>query len=277
MNRKRCRPHRSWPLALVASAALLAGGCGNGGSAEPTGAPARSDTAPAQNKSSPEEGQEDTGTAGGDVGGDPDGGSEETESFEPAESAEIPADGGQTPDRGWEAEAEDAVSVVDSFWSEHWNAHFTGTYASPTVFGTYTPGTAESPSCGGQPAVADNAFYCTVDDFIAWDAALMSRGYEKGDAWIYLVIAHEWAHAVQNRVDGLASEAAELQADCLAGATLFGSDDLQFEDGDSDELGQALTELADDTPWTDSQDHGDANQRINAFSAGGNDGVAACL
>ncbi|AZM57288.1 hypothetical protein DMA15_35935 [Streptomyces sp. WAC 01529] len=167
--------------------------------------------------------------------------------------------------------------MVDNFWSAHWNDHFTGAYTSPTVFGTYIPGTAEAPSCGGEPAVPDNAFYCTTDDFIAWDAALMSKGYEKGDAWIYLVIAHEWAHAVQNRVDGLAVEAAELQADCLAGAALYGSADLQFEDGDSDELGAALTELADDTPWTNSRDHGDAEQRINAFSTGGSDGVAACL
>ncbi|CAM5366934.1 hypothetical protein SALBM135S_08514 [Streptomyces alboniger] len=282
-SRKPRAAYVGWSLALVASAALLAGGCGDGGSTEPTGAPARSDTAPAQNESGAEGGPGDTGTTGGDVGEGTNGGSETTESFEPSEptespeTGEDPPQGGQTPDQGWESEAEDAVAVVDSFWRAHWNDHFTGAYTSPTVAGTYIPGTAEAPSCGGEPAVADNAFYCTPDDFIAWDAALMSSGYEKGDAWIYLVIAHEWAHAVQNRVDGLAVEAAELQADCLAGATLYGSDDLEFEDGDSDELGEALTELADDTPWTDSQDHGDADQRINAFNTGGNDGVAACL
>ena len=37
-----------------------------------------------------------------------------------------------------------------------------------------------------------------------------------GDTWIYLVIAHEWAHAIQNRLDlGLVANGRELQADCL--------------------------------------------------------------
>ncbi|MEU1329644.1 neutral zinc metallopeptidase [Streptomyces sp. NPDC005865] len=240
---RRTRRHRAWLPSLLlcaAVAALAAGGCAGDG-------PAR--TAPKDGNSAPPQDRDRPG----------------------------PSDGGRTPGGGWQAEARDAVGVVDRFWQAHWNDHFTGAYASPAVRGAYTPRSADAPACAGEPAVAFNAFYCPAEDFIAWDAELLSTGYEQGDAWVYLVIAHEWGHAVQRRVQGLSVVAAELQADCLAGATLFGSEDLKFEPGDEEELAQALTALADDTPWTDSQDHGDADQRINAFSSGGNRGVGACL
>ncbi|MEU6125179.1 hypothetical protein [Streptomyces sp. NPDC047123] len=239
-NPVRAARRRGPLFALTVCAVLAVGGCSDGSPA-PDGGPQADPSAPAQ--------------GGGTPG----------------------AAGGQTPDRGWQAEAQDAVNVVDGFWRAHWNEHFSGAYNSPTVRGAYTPGTAEAPTCAGQPAVAFNAFYCRPQDFVAWDAELMSSGYQQGDAWVYLVIAHEWAHAVQGRVQGLSDVAAELQADCLAGATLYGSDDLRFEDGDSQELGQALTDLADDTPWTNSRDHGNADQRIKAFNSGGSGGVSACL
>ncbi|UNO38674.1 hypothetical protein [Streptomyces sp. MST-110588] len=192
-------------------------------------------------------------------------------------SSTVRSSNGQAADSAWPAEARDAVNVVDDFWRSHWNTYFTGTYRSPKVFGTYTPGTPQAPACNGEPATPYNAFYCPSGDFIAWDGQLMRDGYARGDSWVYLVIAHEWGHAVQRRVLGLGVAAQELQADCLAGATLFGSDKLQFEPGDTDELAGALTALADDTPWTNSQDHGNAEQRVTAFSNGGRAGVRACL
>lgn len=187
--------------------------------------------------------------------------------------------GGDTSggDIGWEAETDDAVRIVNTFWGTHWDEQFTGTYQPPRVFGAYEAGSPDAPPCGGEPAVPGNAFYCGDGDFLAWDAQLMADGYDSGDSWVYLVVAHEWGHAVQNRVLGLSQVAQELQADCLAGATLFGSEDLQFEDGDTDELAAALAALADDTPWTDSSDHGDASERISSFEAGGRGGVGACL
>lgn len=184
---------------------------------------------------------------------------------------------GSGADAAWMAETRDAVGVVDDFWRTHWNQHFTGTYRSPKVVGTYTPNTPRAPMCGSQPAVPYNAFYCPAGDFIAWDGRLMRDGYAQGDSWVYLVIAHEWGHAVQRRVLGLKDVAQELQADCLAGATLFGSEELRFEPGDTDELAQALTSLADESPWTNSQDHGNADQRLSAFDTGGRGGVDACI
>lgn len=175
-----------------------------------------------------------------------------------------------------------AQTATDTYWASHWNDFFDGSYTPPTVVGLYdgtNPATA--PVCGGQPLGPGNAYYCPEGDYVAWDAGLMTNGYRSGDAWPYLVVAHEWGHAIQNRLpQSLVTAAPELQADCLAGAALFGAaadGTLVFEDGDQQELVAALSALADQTPWTKSGDHGDALERVNAFSTGRQGGVEACL
>ena len=134
-----------------------------------------------------------------------------------------------------------AVTITDRFWEDHWNDFFTGVYSSPTVVGLYDGrDEANAPQCGGRPLGPNNAFYCSGGDFVAWDVSLMTSGYEIGDAWAYLVVAHEWGHAIQARLDqSLVSEQSELQADCLAGAALFGAaadGSVQFEQGDQAEI-----------------------------------------
>ncbi|NKX49195.1 hypothetical protein HER39_01080, partial [Arthrobacter deserti] len=157
-----------------------------------------------------------------------------------------------------------------------------GSYTSPTVVGLYD-GTdpASAPVCGGVPLGPGNAYYCPEGDYVAWDVGLMTNGYQSGDGWPYLVVAHEWAHAVQNRLpQELVSPALELQADCLAGASLFGAAEdgtLVFEEGDQRELEAALTVLADQSPWTETGDHGNAAERVSAFSTGREGSVDACL
>lgn len=175
-----------------------------------------------------------------------------------------------------------AVQVVNSYWATHWSDFFTGTYTPPTVAGLYDGSTTGGPTCGGAPPVPDNAFYCaTGEDFLAWDANLMAKGFQFGDSWVYLVIAHEWAHAIQYRLsEDLQSQSAELQADCLAGAVLYGASrdgTLKFEQGDEKEIATGLAELGDETPWTQEGDHGDAFERIQSFSIGRTGGVQACL
>jgi predicted metalloprotease len=189
-----------------------------------------------------------------------------------AATVAVPADSPAVDERS-------AVAVVDQFWRRHF-ADTGQSYRSPRVVGGYV-GTG-GPSCGGKPAVAGNAVYCTAGDFLAWDERLMAAGYEQiGDGWVYLVIAHEWAHAIQARLDrSQVSVAAELQADCLAGAALQGAVEqglVALEAGDSEELAQGLVASADDYPWTDVRSHGDAQQREAAFSTGTYGGVNACV
>jgi hypothetical protein len=78
----------------------------------------------------------------------------------------------------------------------------------------------------------------------------------------------------------LVSVAVELQADCLAGATLAGAQQdglIQLRPGVDRELGAALTALADSYPWTNKRDHGNAQQRIGAYNLGVRQGVPGCL
>ncbi|MEV7647812.1 hypothetical protein [Arthrobacter sp. NPDC089319] len=180
------------------------------------------------------------------------------------------------------ADIQIAQTITDQFWRLHWSELFTGTYTPPTVVGLYDGrDPSNAPTCAGKPLRPDNAFYCIPEDYVAWDTSLMERGFQFGDAWPYLVIAHEWSHAIANRLDpSLRSQAYELQADCLAGATLYGAaadGTLIFEQGDQGELVTALSSLGGNTPWTNPQDHGDSSERVANFNVGRTGGVLACL
>ncbi len=182
-----------------------------------------------------------------------------------------------------------AVAIADTFWHQSFTGAFGGTYDPPAVTGLYDGSLPTAPFCGRFQLLENNAFYCPVDHSVAWDVGLMAEGYLFGDAWVYLVVAHEWGHAIQARIDpSNVWVGGELQADCFAGATLYGSsaatlftngagDSLVFEEGDQAELVAGLTALGDKTPWTDFRSHGDAEQRIEAFDLGRDGGIAGCL
>lgn len=177
------------------------------------------------------------------------------------------------------ADERSAVAAVDAFWRGEF-ARVGAGYRSPRVAGGYVG--ANGPACAGVPSEPGNAFYCFPGDFLAWDEQLMDAGYRQiGDSWVYLVIAHEWGHAIQARLTrSQVSVAAELQADCLAGAALAGAvraGTLRIEPGDIEELGATLVAVADDFPWTDSASHGDARERTAAFDTGVQGGVPACV
>lgn len=173
------------------------------------------------------------------------------------------------------ADERSAVHAVNAFWKDTLKG-----YQPPEVRGGYT-GT-NGPSCAGKPAVPGNAFYCKPEDYLAWDQGLMSLGYQRiGNAWVYLIIAHEWGHAIQARVKkSLVSQAAELQADCLAGAALTGAVKkglLGAEPSDAEQIEQTLTVSADKSTWTNTRDHGNSRQRIEAYKLGQRSGVDGCF
>ena len=179
-------------------------------------------------------------------------------------------------------DVDSAESAVDQFWDSHWSEFFTGRYVPPDVVGVYDgrdPATA--PTCGGRPLIPDNAVYCPFGDYVAYDIALLDRSQTLGDAFLYLVVAHEWGHAIQARLDGsLVPDQIELQADCLAGAAIYGAaadGSLQFEPEDQQELANSLAAIADETPWTDTSDHGNAAERVAAFNLGRDQGAPGCL
>lgn len=176
-----------------------------------------------------------------------------------------------------DAEINDAVGVVGKYWSDHFADFYVGRpYAAPRVAGAYT--SDQLPSCGDQELLPSNAYYCPLDHTVGWDADLMKAAFDAGDAVIYLIVAHEWGHAIQAQ-NGDVWVAAELQADCFAAAALYGAErdgHFMWEAGDTAEITHAMTELADETAWTDTSDHGDPLDRIDAFNDGRVAGAKGC-
>ncbi len=179
---------------------------------------------------------------------------------------------------------ETAQTVTDGWWRKRWKDYFTGRYTAPNVVGLYDGyDEATAPVCFGEALPPGNAFYCPDGDYVAWDRTLLELGYEIGDSWPYLIIAHEWGHAIQADLQmDLHSEQYELQADCLAAAALYGAANespptLEFEPGDEKEIVDGLNFIADEVPWGMSGDHGDSFQRIEAFNLGRTQGVPGCL
>ena len=177
-----------------------------------------------------------------------------------------------------------AVDVTLDWWTRHWKDYFTGKYSPPNVYGLYDGNdVANAPKCFGDPLPAGNAFYCPEGDYVAWDKTLIDLGYQIGDSWPYLIVAHEWGHSIQARLQmSLQDEKYELQADCLAGAVLYGAANdhpptLFFARGDEKEIVDGLNFIADEVPWGMTGDHGDSFQRIEWFDKGRTRGVPGCL
>ena len=157
--------------------------------------------------------------------------------------------------------------------------------------GGYVPYGPRSPlpACGPEPVtydqIAENALYCPAEDLIAWDRENLIPGLQErfGSLTVGLVMAHEFAHAVQARagVRG-ATVTLELQADCFAGAWVDDVEDRipTFHTG-ADALDSAvagLLELRDTlgVPGYATTAHGSGFDRVSAFQQGYEEGPAAC-
>ncbi len=116
------------------------------------------------------------------------------------------------------------VEALEVFWAIVYPEVFSSPWIPVSDTIPYRPSAGAFPSCGGstfdQAFYEGNAFYCSADDYVAWDdEGLFPDLYgEIGDFAIGLVLANEWGRAVQNRA-GLPIEtvAAQLQVDCLTG------------------------------------------------------------
>ncbi|WP_305789023.1 neutral zinc metallopeptidase [Symbioplanes lichenis] len=138
--------------------------------------------------------------------------------------------------------------------------------------------------CGGQGLGLNNAAYCSAGDFIAYDSDWAFQAFRQiGDAFIFYLLGHEYAHAIQRRlsIQKQFTIEQELQADCMAGAYIGDMEKqgrLKLEDGDLSELAAGLEAVGDDPgqPWFAEGAHGTARQRTQAFSNGYNDSLEPC-
>ena len=147
----------------------------------------------------------------------------------------------------------------------------------------YYRGASNAP-CGGQGARAlpENAYYCFAesDEYVAFDLDWFTSYLDEhpGGATTFLILAHEWGHAVQDTwvEQQLHPEWAEddprqeLSADCLAGVWMEDAlrrGTLIEESGDADAIFRFLWEGG-SGPWFAPGDHGTKEQRQRAFADG---------
>ncbi|MEU8006829.1 neutral zinc metallopeptidase [Catellatospora sp. NPDC049111] len=198
----------------------------------------------------------------------------------PAATPTAKVDGTKTVEE-FEEDARDAVSLAETYWSAVFEASGV-TFGPVRAVRTYRD--TGDLACGREPIPADNAVYCPAGDFIAYDAGWAVTAFRRiGDAFVFYLLGHEYAHAVQARL-GVEHRYAidhELQADCMAGAYLGDSvrrDLLSLDDGDLDEFRRGLLAVGDpeDQPWFAPESHGTVAQRTDAFFSGYDGSLKAC-
>ncbi len=205
------------------------------------------------------------------------------------EPVDDPADVEIQNDDGSEVNSLIADSIVDL--QEYWDGEMPATFDQEfqAISGGYWAWTSdvEVPPCAESvDQIMANAYYCSVEDNIAWDAdgLLPSMLDAYGPVAVGAIMAHEWGHAVQARI---AKEAAtvtlEQQADCFAGAWVAHledepNDSFPLSDETIDGALAAILEVADQpgTAATDPSAHGSAFDRANAFQDGIGGGTAKC-
>ncbi|MFY1702500.1 MULTISPECIES: neutral zinc metallopeptidase [Micromonospora] len=190
------------------------------------------------------------------------------------------ADGTDTPEE-FQQDIADAQRLAERYWSRQFQA--SGQRFQP-VRRVLTYQRDGEVTCGGQAVPANNAVYCSVGDFIAYDINWSFSAFRQvGDAFVFYLLGHEYAHGVQIRL-GIRYEFTiqqELQADCMAGAYLGDSVRdrvLTLDDGDLEEFRDGLLAVGDspDQPWFAEGAHGTPEQRVDAFFRGYQRSLAAC-
>lgn len=182
-------------------------------------------------------------------------------------------------------EFESDINAAREIAEVYWKAQFDNSGVDFQPIARLIPYEREGEvDCGGDSLGLNNAAYCSAGDFIAYDSPWAFSAFRQiGDAFIFYLLGHEYAHAIQLRLRLRAEFTIqqELQADCMAGAYLGDMEKqgrLRLEDGDLSELAAGLEAVGDDPgqPWFAEGAHGTARQRTQAFSNGYNDSLKPC-
>lgn len=178
-------------------------------------------------------------------------------------------------------------TLLDNFWSLELRKLYGLQFDPPDRFEWYR-GSRNSPCGRSNRALPNNAYYCEVDgdEYVAFDLTWLAGYLERfpGGATTFLVIAHEWGHAVQDtwlesggRDVWQPAYRKELNADCLAGVFLgyaIRTGQVIEQVGDADAIWSWL--YSEGGPWLNPTDHGTREQRIAAFTDGLSQGTNDC-
>jgi predicted metalloprotease len=194
-----------------------------------------------------------------------------------------------------------AVADVQSFWRATYPTVSGGQPYQPLSGGIYsvngdelTPATRRNACLAQQPnSVQNNAFYCQLDDSVVYDRnpehLIAQLGQQYGQFIVVAVIAHEWGHAIQQRLgifDGPRQPptiATETQADCAAGAFIGAAQKGQaphfpITQPQVERTLLGYLEVRDPPPVSASEiSHGNGFDRLTAMAEGIQDGAAHCF
>jgi predicted metalloprotease len=200
---------------------------------------------------------------------------------------QAPRTGGRTRAEEIDAYLTEVLRSVDAYWTQTLRA--SGLREPRVGYLWLPPGRAARSGCGAL-AGAEAAFYCPADDTIyvsvvfaarVWDGVAndfpgqrAGYGHAVGDFGVAYIVAHEYAHNIQQEL-GLAEmnpastvEPLELQADCMAGLwanSVYRAG--QIKPGDVEEaLSTALA--VGDFDTSNPQHHGTPEQRRQAWLVG---------
>lgn len=186
-----------------------------------------------------------------------------------------------------------AIADVQTYWAEHLQADFGQQFEPVKSLLSYdAQSDTEETGCGSVKKLV-NAFYCPVDDSVAWDRGVLLPMLRQrfGPMSVVVVLAHEFGHAVQYRLGDKAgitkstpTVVKEQQADCFAGGYFrwVAEDKSKFyRVSTSEGLNQVMASmfLIRDQAGTSAADrgaHGTAFDRTYAFQAGFEKGPKEC-
>ncbi|MEU0534657.1 neutral zinc metallopeptidase [Amycolatopsis tolypomycina] len=186
-----------------------------------------------------------------------------------------------------------AIADVQTYWAEMLPANFGEQFEPVKSLLSYDAQTdTEETGCGSVKKLV-NAFYCPVDDSVAWDRGVLLPMLRQrfGPMSVVVVLAHEFGHAVQYRLGDKAGIAKntptvvkEQQADCFAGGYFrWVAEDKSkyYRVSTSEGLNQVMASmfLIRDQAGTSAADrgaHGTAFDRTYAFQAGFEKGPKEC-
>ncbi len=208
--------------------------------------------------------------------------------------------GDSKPAQPFDAFVAVAATDIERWWSEQYPTVY-GKPFEPLSGGIYAgyPGRESAlPGCGEpETAYVDlqlfAAFYCQFDDTMIYDdgvdgdSILAPLAIEYGPAVMGVVLAHEYGHAIQARIDVLddfiATIYTEQQADCFAGAWVgqaYRGESPLLRLSDADVRTSLLAMLSVRDPVGTNQfvsgGHGSAFDRVGAFQEGFVSGAARC-
>lgn len=194
-----------------------------------------------------------------------------------------------------------AIADVQAFWRQSYPAVSGGQPYQDLSGGVYsvngsdlTPATRRNACLAQQPDGAENnAFYCQLDDSVVYDRntqhLIAQLGQKYGPFIVVAVIAHEWGHAIQQRLGVFGGSqqpptiATETQADCAAGAFIGAAQRGQaphfpITQPEVERTLLGYLQVRDPPPVSASQiSHGNGFDRLTAMAEGIRSGAEHCF